>query len=183
MGLLAEKYPDYTVEKGAILAVNLGEHGMQLFNGYTPEDGLYQGLIKRAENIWMDYQLYGMGRKNDFKTEPGPLCGFCPFIGDCERFSGQEIQELSESVAVLSQLQSQAKMLDQQISAQKRNFLAIVDKRGAFRAGGRLLRRATRSRSSIDNTRLADFLRGYGKTLADFQTTSSFSFLEIKKVA
>lgn len=56
MGLLADSYPDYTVEKGAILAVNFGKEGMQLFNGYTPQTLIYEGLIDRATNIWNQYQ-------------------------------------------------------------------------------------------------------------------------------
>jgi len=37
MGLLVANYPDYRVEKGAILAVNFGAQGMRLFNGYIPQ--------------------------------------------------------------------------------------------------------------------------------------------------
>ena len=46
MGLLAAAYPDYTVEKGAILAVNFGSSGMALFNGYTPQATIFDGLIE-----------------------------------------------------------------------------------------------------------------------------------------
>lgn len=38
MGLLADSYPEYTVDKGAIPAVNFGEHGMQLFKWLYPAD-------------------------------------------------------------------------------------------------------------------------------------------------
>ena len=61
MGLLANCYPDYTVEKGAILAVNFGEQGMQLFNGYTPQTLIYEGLMDRASTIWNAYQQYAAG--------------------------------------------------------------------------------------------------------------------------
>jgi CRISPR-associated exonuclease Cas4 len=57
MGLLADSFPDYTVEKGAILAVNFGDQGLRLFGGYTPQTTIYHGLIDRAATIWQQYQV------------------------------------------------------------------------------------------------------------------------------
>lgn len=183
MGLLAASYPDYTVEKGAILAVNFGEQGMQLFNGYTPQAMIYEGLIERATVIWHDYQKFASGELPIPVMEAGPLCGFCTFVGDCPKFDTEEIQELAESVEILTELQKQQKSLEDDIARRKNSLLAIVAERGPVKAHGRFLQKAVRNRRVLDTDRLNDFLKGYDQSLADFQTTVSYSFLDIKKAA
>ena len=183
MGLLADSYPDYTVNKGAILAVNFGEHGMRLFNGYSPQTTIYQGLIDRASTIWQDYQRYTAGEVITPAMEAGPLCGYCPFVVDCPKFEAEEVQELTESVEILTELQKQQKGLETEINTRKADLLAIVSQRGPLKAHGRLLQKAIRSRKALDTERLAEFLKEYDQSLTDFQTTQSYSFLEIKKAA
>ncbi|MGD9950554.1 MAG: hypothetical protein AB7U29_19050 [Desulfobulbus sp.] len=182
MGLLADSYPDYTVEKGAILAVNFGNQGMQLFDGYAPQETIYQGLINRAGIIWDQYQQFYEDASTP-STEVSPLCGYCSFLQDCPKFAGEEIPELAECVANLTGLQRQQKDLESQISQHKNDLLAIVEQRGSFKANGQLLRKATRCRKVLDSDKLGDFLQEYGRSLADFHKSSSYSFLEIKKAA
>ena len=183
MGLLADSYPDYTVNKGAILAVNFGDKGMRLFNGYTPQATMYQGLIDRGAAIWHDYQKYAAGELITPTMEAGPLCGYCPFVNDCPKFEAEEVQELTESVEILTELQKQQKGLETEIDTRKADLLAIVAQRGPLKAHGRLLQKATRSRKSLDTERLTEFLKECGQALTDFQTTQAYSFLEIKKAA
>lgn len=183
MGLLADSYPDYTVEKGAILAVNFGKQGMQLFNGYSPQTMIYEGLIDRAATIWNQYRQYSDGDLATPAMEAGPLCGFCPFLKDCPKFEAEEVRELTESVEILIELQKQQRDMETEISMRKSDLLAIVDQRGPFKAHGQLLRKAVRSRKVLDTDKLGQFLQGYGQSLTDFQRSSSYSFLEIKKAA
>ncbi len=183
MGLLADSYPDYTVEKGAILAVNFGKQGMQLFNDYSPQTMIYEGLIDRAATIWNQYQKYGGGDLATPTMEAGPLCGYCPFLMDCPKFEAEDVLELTESVEILTELQKQQRDMETEISMRKSDLLAIVDQRGPFKAHGQLLRKAVRSRKVLDADKLGQFLQGYGQSLADFQKSSSYSFLEIKKAA
>ena len=183
MGLLADSFPDYTVEKGAILAVNFGKQGMQLFNGYSPQTMIYKGLIDRAANIWDQYQHYSNGDRTTLAMEASPLCGYCPFLKDCPKFEAEEVQELTESVAILTGLQHQQRELEAEISMRKSDLLAIVDQRGPLKAHGQLLRKAVRTRKVLDTDRLGQFLQSYSQSLADFQKSSSYSFLEIKKAA
>lgn len=183
MGLLADSYPDYTVNKGGILAVNFGEHGMRLFNGYTPQATLYEGLIDRAASIWQQYQKYTAGEPTTLSMEVGPLCGYCPFVVDCPKFDAEEVQELTESVEILTELQKQQKGLETEIDTRKADLLAIVNQRGPLKAYGRLLQKAIRSRKSLDTERLTNFLKECGQSLTEFQKTQSYSFLEIKKAA
>lgn len=183
MGLLANSYPDYTVEKGAILAVNFGEQGMQLFNGYTPQSLIYEGLMDRASTIWNAYQQYAAGELTTPVMEAGPLCGYCPFLMDCPKFEAEEVRELTESVEILVELQQQQRDLETEIGMRKSDLLAIVNQRGPLKAFDRLLRKAVRTRKVLDTERLSQFLQDLGQSLADFHTTSSYSFLEIKKAA
>jgi len=183
MGLLAAAYPDYTVEKGAILAVNFGASGMELFNGYTPQETIFTGLIDRASTIWSDYQKVMTDSSTVPAMEVSLLCGYCPFVADCPKFEAEEVRELAESVEILTELQQQQKNLETEIDLRKRDLLAIVAARGPIKAHGRLLQKATRTRKTLDTNRLADFLKDYGHSLTDFQESNSFSFLEIKKAA
>jgi CRISPR-associated exonuclease Cas4 len=183
MGLLANCYPNYIVEKGAILAVNFGEQGMQLFNGYTPQTLIYEGLMDRASNIWNAYQQYAAGELTTPVMEAGPLCGYCPFLMDCPKFEAEEVRELTESVEMLVELQQQQRDLETEIGMRKSDLLAIVNQRGPLKAFDRLLRKAVRTRKVLDTERLSQFLQDLGQSLADFHTTSSYSFLEIKKAA
>ena len=183
MGLLADSYPDYTVNKGAILAVNFGDHGMRLFNGYSPQTTIYEGLIDRATSIWQDYQRSMAGELTTPAMEAGPLCGYCPFVADCPKFEAEEVKELTESVEILTELQKQQKGLETEIDTRKADLLAIVNQRGPLKAHGRLLQKAIRSRKALDTERLTEFLQEYGQSLTDFQTTQSYSFLEIRKAA
>ena len=183
MGLLANCYPDYTVEKGAILAVNFGEQGMQLFNGYTPQTLIYEGLMDRASTIWNAYQQYAAGELTTPVMEAGPLCGYCPFLMDCPKFEAEEVRELTETVEILVELQQQQRDLEAEIGMRKNDLLAIVNQRGPLKACDRLLRKAVRTRKVLDTERLSQFLQDLGQSLADFHTTNSYSFLEIKKAA
>jgi CRISPR-associated exonuclease Cas4 len=183
MGLLAAANPDYTVEKGAILAVNFGASGMALFNGYTPQQTLFAGLMDRAGNIWNDYKRIMTDASAIPAMEISPLCGYCPFVADCPKFDVEEVRELTESVEILTELQKQQKDLDAEIDLRRKDLLAIVSARGPLKAHGRLLQKATRSKKTLKMDRLGDFLKGYGQSLADFEETSTYSFLEIKKAA
>jgi len=44
MGILAVNSPGYRVEKGAILALNFGHEGLELYNSYTPQASILDGF-------------------------------------------------------------------------------------------------------------------------------------------
>jgi len=163
MGLLEACSPGYTVEKGAILAVNFGDQGMQLFEGYAPQETIFQGLISRAGTIWNQYQQFYDGRSIPW-MEASPLCAYCSFLHDCPKFFGEEIPELAECVASLTGLQRQQKVLESEISQHKKDLMAIAEHRGPFRSNGHLLRKAVRSRKVLDSDRLGEFLQEYDRS-------------------
>ena len=186
MGALAEKYPDYAI-KGAVLPIDLGTGEVEFFNGYTPQKTIFNGLLKKAELIWSDYQamlrgneLVKEGVELDLKTEISPLCGFCNHMGSCPNFEAEEVPELVTAVDELQKLQKEEKNIQGKIKPCKAKLFNIVKKRGAIKTGGRFLKKATRSRKHLVMDRLEAFLADHGSSVDEFQETRSFSFLEIK---
>ena len=181
MGSLKEQYPEYQI-KAAVLAIDLGSGEVEFFNGYIPEDTMYAGLLDRASKIWTDYQFMAIGHPKLPATEPGNLCGYCNHLSTCPRFAAEEVPELEDAVAELQELQDKEKSLKNQIEPKKANLLQIVDRAGhPIKVNGSILSKATRSRKSFDISRLTAFLADQGHTVNDFQESSSFSFLDIKK--
>ncbi|BCO09311.1 hypothetical protein GF1_16870 [Desulfolithobacter dissulfuricans] len=182
MGLLAKKYPDYTVDKGAILCLNLAYGEVAFFNGYTPDENIFSGLMDRARKLWSDYQ--GMKREEDIElaTEPSPLCGFCNYISTCPRFEAEEVPELAELVGILDELQARQKELAKEIEYHKKGLLTIVSKRGPIKAGGCFLREVSRNRKVFNMDRLEAFLSENGCSPDEFKVNRPYSFLEMKKV-
>lgn len=180
MGALAEKYPDYTI-KGAVLSLDLNEGDAGFYNGYTPQDTLYNGLLQRAESIWNDYQQSLKGQKIELKTEPGPLCGFCNHIRTCPRFAADDIPEMDDFIADFQKLKEKEKKYKEKVATQKKILLTMVRGRGNFRAGGYLLKKTTRTRQNLDMTSLDNFLAENGTSISEFQEPSTFSFLDIRR--
>ena len=48
------------------------------------------------------YQELADGKAIVPDMEPGPLCGYCPFLGDCPKFVGEEVPELSNAAHLAS---------------------------------------------------------------------------------
>ncbi len=187
MGAIAHRHPDFYV-KGAILTLDLANGEVAFFNGYEPQETIFNGLIERAGSIWSDYQA--MLRGNDvvrrdveleFKTEVSPLCGFCNHLTSCPRFEAEEVPQLANSVETLQKLQANEKAMQEEIKKLKRNLLAVVEQKGPIKSGGCLLKKATRSRKHLDTNRLEAFLAESGTAIAEYQENRSFSFLEIRK--
>lgn len=181
MGALHEQFPDYQI-KAAVLAIDLGSGEVGFFNGYSPEDTLYAGLLTRASRIWTDYQFMAIGHPKQPATEPSPLCGYCNHLTTCPRFAAEEVPELEEAVTELQELQKKEKHLKNQIEPRKADLFRIVDQAGhSIKTNGTILSKAMRSRKSFDMTRLSAFLNDQGHTVDEFQEEKSFSFLEIKR--
>lgn len=181
MGALKEQFPDYAI-KAAVLEIDLGSGEVGFFNGYTPNDTMYAGLLERASTIWTNYQFMMLGHPKNPATEPSPLCGYCNHFSTCPRFAAEEVPELENTVAELQELQEKEKSLKNQIEPKKANLFQIVEKAGhPIKVNGSILSKAIRSRKSFDISRLTAFLADQGYTVSDFQEASSFSFLDIKK--
>ena len=180
MGALVEKNPGFTI-RGAILTLDLANGEVAFFNGYTPQETIFNGLMKRAGATWSDYQKVLSNEEVELKTEVSPLCGYCSHITTCPRFEAEEVPDMAGVVDELRELQKKKKILEGKIKPYKKNFLNIVKQKGPIKSGGCILRKATRSRKHLDMDRLEAFLAESGATIEEYQETRSFSFLEIKK--
>lgn len=183
MGLLAQAYPGYTVDKGAILSLNMGGE-VELFNGYTPVECIFNGLMERAEGIWRIYRQLACGENNEeLATEVTPLCGYCEHFATCPRFDADDAPELADTVKTLVALQARQKAITKEIDSLKEALLVIASQRGPFKVNDCYLREATRSKKVFDMARLESFLSGYGTSAGCFQESRPYSFLEIKSAA
>jgi CRISPR-associated exonuclease Cas4 len=180
MGVLAEKFPDHTI-RGALIALDLAHGQVDFFNGYRPEEGIFAGLIKKAEATWSAYQAIRNGAEVELATAPDLLCGFCSHLTTCPRFAAEDIPHLASIVGELQELQQSERQLKEKITLRKQKILAIVQQKGPIKAGGCLLRQVTRNRQRIVIDRLEAFLADHGSSLAEFQEERPFSFLELRK--
>ena len=180
MGALAEQHPDYTI-KGAVLTLDLANGEVAFFNGYEPQEMIFNGLMERAGTIWSDYQAMLHEEEIDPKTEVSPLCGFCDHIATCPRFETEDVPQLAGVVEALQDLQLRDKSLQGEIKKIKKHLLAVVERKGPIKSGGCLLKKAIRSRKYLNMDRLEAFLAESGTVLDEYQEDRPFSFLEIRK--
>ena len=180
MGALAEKFPDHTI-RGALIALDLAHGEVDFFNGYSPEESIFAGLRKKAEATWSTYQAIRNGEVVELATAPDLLCGFCNHLTTCPRFAAEDVPHLASIIEELQELQQSEQQLKDKIAPRKQKIFAIVQQKGPIKAGGCVLRQATRTRKQIVIDRLEAFLSDHGSSLAEFQEERPFSFLEIKK--
>ena len=181
LGGLKHSYPEYNV-KGAILALDLAQGEVAFFNGYTPQDTIFNGLMRRAEMIWSDYQLMVQGETAEPATDVSPLCGFCHHLADCPRFAAQDVPQLASSIEILQKLQDKEKTLKEKTKELKQQLLLVVEQKGTIRSGDCIIRKVTRNRKYLNLERLENFLSQSGESIGAYQEDRSFSFLEVKKI-
>lgn len=184
MGLLQKDYPDYKIS-GGIIAIDVNGGEIAFFDGYKPEDTLFEGLMFRAKSIWDDYQKMKSMKKNEpelaMKMDVGPLCAYCHHLSSCPRFASEEVFELHSFAENLIQLQKEEKEIKGNISHHKKLFLEMVEEKGgAISSGNCFFNKVTRTRKSLDQRGLEQFLTSNGSSLAEFQKATQFSFLEVK---
>ncbi|MBM9514256.1 hypothetical protein [Desulfogranum marinum] len=182
MGALAKKYPAYTI-KGAILSLDLSEGDAEIFNSYTPNDRLFTALVQRCEHIWHDYQQTLNGQEVELQTNVSPLCGFCSHIQTCPRFQADDLDypEMIHYVQEFEGYRQAEKESKKRVANHKNALLGMVNARGSFRSGGYLFKKVTRTRQTLDKDRLSRFLADNGVAMSEFERSSTFSFLDIKK--
>ncbi|OCC15317.1 hypothetical protein DBT_1440 [Dissulfuribacter thermophilus] len=161
--------------KGAIIVVDLNDGDIRRFNGYTPNETIFNGLLKRAKHIW-DCITEG----TEPETEVTPLCGYCAFIKDCPRFQADEIPELAGDVLKVLEAKDRKKASEAEYKRLASRLLDIVKKKGAFKAGGHRIDKIDRHSTRTDWKKLADDLGTINKSLDDYQTKNPYSVLDIK---
>ncbi len=105
MGLAKLLYPKAEI-KGSLFVIDLNSGKYEEFNGYEPNDEIFDVLLENAKKI---YEFVQNNQVDDLPIEPGLLCGYCPFKADCPAFTGDEsevpedVQKAVESYMTISQ--------------------------------------------------------------------------------
>ena len=174
MGLLALNEPGARI-KGALLAIDLLNGGIQLFNGYTPNEGLFQGLLEKAGHIW---SCLTEGVEPDI--EPGPLCACCDYRDDCPALDGEKVPEgLVPTVEAFLEAREAKKKVETEYKDLQEKLISIFGER-PFKAEGKMLQKVTRSSARYDYKGIAEALESIGRTLDEFKTTNSYSYIQVK---
>jgi len=161
--------------KGVIMVVDLNGGKIRRFNGYTPNETIFNGLLDRAEHLW-DCLTEGA----EPETEVSPLCGYCAYIGDCPRFQADDIPELAETVLGFMEVKKRRQALEAEYKRLSGELLEIVKKQGSFKAGGHRVDKFDRHSTRTDWKRLTDDLEGIGRSLEDYQEKRSYPVLDVK---
>lgn len=185
MGALAMKYPDYEI-RGAIISLDLSEGDIAFFNSYTPNEMIFEGLIKRAESIWQWNLQVQNGEQVEIDLAPGPLCGFCSAIRTCpifEKIKDFPDPDMDGYINEFQGYRENETLFKNRVRNHKDIILRMVKTRGPFQAGGFIFRQTSRKRKELDKARLAKFLSENGSSLPEFEEVSDGRpFLDIKPV-
>ncbi len=180
MGLLQKDYPEHVI-RGGIIAMDVTAGEICFFDGYQPEETLLAALMVRAKSIWSDYQAMLNESEPAMKMEVSPLCAYCHHMKSCPKFASEEVFELHSFAENLVHLQKEEKELKGHIDHHKKMFLEMVEEKGgAITSGNCYFNKITRTRKSLDQKAIEEFLTSSGSSLEEFQKETKYSFLEVK---
>ncbi len=114
MGLAKLLYPNAVI-KGSVFAIDLNSGKYEEFNGYEPNDIIFNNLVEKAREIFKYVQTR---TTVDLPYEIGLLCSFCPFKQTCPAFTGDE-QVVSEDVKVMVEKYKSISKSEKELEAQK----------------------------------------------------------------
>ncbi|MDO3380503.1 hypothetical protein [Geoalkalibacter halelectricus] len=128
MGFVRLHNPGWEIT-GSILAVDLNSGAWQEFNGYAPQDLVFEVLLNKGIHIWECLQDETLAPV----VETGLLCDHCPYRMGCPAFAGEvaiprEILALAESYLRLYARKAQA---DRDLKKLKEDILSFTG--SAFR--------------------------------------------------
>ena len=130
MGLLKLEVDPEIEISGSVLAVDLNKGIYQEFNSFTPNDVLFTHLEKKGQHI-----LAAMRGECEPDTEPGPLCGFCPYRSGCQAHAGaQPIPvEILTCADAYERLQRQKETLEAGMEVLRNDILDYIGTTMSFR--------------------------------------------------
>jgi hypothetical protein len=146
MGLVADEFGKPV--RGAILAIDYGGK-LNLFNGFSHNLDVYEGLLAKADHIWS-----AMQGATEPTTEKGPLCSWCHYRFGCPGFpQGENIPSMpvENEVEEYLGLKEQKKELDARLNRLKDLLMAAIENGGAegkIKADSHILTLSERSRTS-----------------------------------
>lgn len=168
---------------GAIVVLDLGKGTMIMRNHYqhNPENAFT--LINRAITLWEGLKTASQSETPEtlpLTCEPSPLCGYCPYLGTCPAYSGPELpEELQPLLDTYQTLTDQEKHIKTQKETTRDNILRLL-RPGTYKAQNLRVRLTERSRTSTNIKAISALLGELGQNIKEFQSTSTYSVLDIK---
>jgi len=181
MGLLAMEKPGRKI-RGAIFALDLNSGQEKIFNGYQFDPVIFDGLMKKAGEIWDCVCANEDDQK--IRTEKGPLCAWCDSRPGCPAFRlNEDIPEvpIEEDVMAYLSLKEAAKDLDEEIRKLSETIKAAIKntgngKNGKIKAGNCIASLSRRSRNGLNGNLLK---REMPEIYKKYSKTSSYEVLLI----
>ncbi|MDD2273796.1 MAG: hypothetical protein PHH29_16240 [Desulfuromonadaceae bacterium] len=128
MGLLHLTLDPAVEIGGSILVVDLNAGEYKEFNSYSPNKLVFKQLVEKGQHI-----LAAARGECTPRTEPGILCGFCPYRPDCPSHAvGVDLPpEIHQAGKAYLELNDQKKVIDARLEVLKNDILTFVD--GTFK--------------------------------------------------
>jgi len=175
LGLTKLIYPDSEI-KGAIFVIDLNSGDFKEFNGFSPNDSIFESLIEKAKNMLEIKSL-----ENTW-TETSLLCGYCPFKVDCPVHTKNTDEiDIPEDVLNLAKeyrnTQSEIRELQKKLDDKKAKLLAFTGEN--FKASSKdiVIKVAKVDTKIIDSKKLKAEMP---EIFEQFSKTKSYIKLEIK---
>ena len=125
MGLAKLMHPDAEI-KGSLFVIDLNSGKYVEFNGYKPNDELFNNLVEKACVI---YEKVQARETENLSCEVNNLCAFCPFKKDCPAFTGDEpmiSEELNKAVESYIAVSQEEKKLKKKKEDLKQEILGYT---------------------------------------------------------
>ena len=159
--------------RGGILAVDLNSGDFRLFNGYSHNPTLFNGLLTKAGHIWDSLQGNG-----EPETEKSNLCIYCAYRSDCPEYLTDGLPELpvADMVMDYQAAKAQEKEVKADVSRLRKELEAAVQPYGEAKAGDYKLKLGTSTRTGF-NTK--GFKEDHPELAQEYVKTSSFTRLYV----
>ena len=159
--------------RGGILAVDLNSGDFKLFNGYTHNPVLFEGLLKKAEKIWASLK-----DGTPVTTEKSLLCLYCPYRESCPEYSTDGLPDLpiEEQVMDYQAAKAQEKEIKSDVSRSRKELELAVQPYGEAKAGDYHLKLSTSTRTGFNSKA---FKEEYPELAKEYVKTSSFTRLTV----
>ena len=159
--------------RGAVLVIDLSSGEFHVFNDYSHNPPLFDGLVQKAEHIWS-----AVNGDVEPDTEKGPLCTWCPYRKSCPEFLNQDLVDLpiQKEVEEYLSLKDTEKSVKADLDTLKAFIQEAVKPYGEAKAGEHTIRLKSSTRTSLDTRSL---MAEHPEICELFNKTSTFNRLYV----
>ena len=182
MFLLSRQTHRHKVD-GAILVLDLAKGTMLMKNHYRHCPDQAYNLVWRAIEVWEGVKAASLSDQPealDLKCEPSPLCGYCSYLGTCPAYQGPELpEELHLLLTTYRKLTEEEKRIKADREKLRDSLLRIIVP-GTHQSRNLRVHISQRSKTVADMKAISALLSELGQNIKEFQSTSTYSVLDIK---